>query len=78
MAYIPTETKVTTVSLTAQIWATSIVAIRTFSAWRRAANTKKALAELSPDRLQDIGHVESPQPVLTIKPGLMANLMSMR
>ncbi|MBY5560034.1 DUF1127 domain-containing protein [Rhizobium leguminosarum] len=47
-------------------------------AWRRAVARRKALAELTPDQLRDIGHPQDNRPVLEIKAGLMTKLMSMR
>ncbi|MBP2445248.1 DUF1127 domain-containing protein [Rhizobium leguminosarum] len=52
-----------------------IVALR---AWRRTAARRKALANLTPDQLRDIGHPEIDRPVLEIEAGLMTKLMSMR
>lgn len=46
--------------------------------WRRAVARRKALADLTPDQLRDIGHPEVNRPALEIKAGLMTNLMSMR
>lgn len=47
-------------------------------AWRRAVVRRKALAELTPDQLRDIGYPQANRPVLEIKVGLMTKLMSMR
>ncbi|MCW1412442.1 DUF1127 domain-containing protein [Rhizobium sp. 1AS11] len=62
--------------------ATIVAALR---AWRRAVVGRKALAELTPDQLRDIGyprddigHPGDNRPVLEIKAGLMTKLMSMR
>ena len=62
--------------------ATIVAALR---AWRRVAVRRKALAELTPDQLRDIGypgddigHPQDNRPVLEIKAGLMTKLMSMR
>ncbi|QIO51223.1 DUF1127 domain-containing protein [Rhizobium leguminosarum bv. trifolii] len=62
--------------------ATIVAALR---AWRRAVVRRKALAELTPDQLRDIGyprddisHPRDNRPVLEIKAGLMTKLMSMR
>ncbi|MBY3065404.1 DUF1127 domain-containing protein [Rhizobium laguerreae] len=60
--------------------------------WQRSVARRKALADLTPDQLRDIGHprgdighprgdIGHPQinrPVLEIKAGLMTKLMSMR
>ena len=45
--------------------------------WRARA-TLRTIAELSPDQLNDIGRPEAPRPILDVKAGLIANLMSMR
>ncbi|CAN7439756.1 DUF1127 domain-containing protein [Rhizobium leguminosarum] len=62
--------------------ATVVAALR---AWQRAVVRRKALAELTPDQLrdigyprEDIGHPQDNRPVLEIKAGLMTELMSMR
>ncbi|UXN58631.1 hypothetical protein [Phyllobacterium zundukense] len=55
--------------------ATAIVALKT---WQRTAARRRAIANLTPDQLKDIGHAETPAPVLKVKAGLVANLMSMR
>ncbi|MBY5333272.1 DUF1127 domain-containing protein [Rhizobium leguminosarum] len=62
--------------------ATVVTALR---AWRRAVVRRKALTELTPDQLRDIGyprddigHPQDNRPVLEIKAGLMTELMSMR
>ena len=78
MTYVPTENEITNASTLARMLATLALLARALSAWRRAAHTRKALAELSPDQLRDIGQAENARPVLTVKPGLMANLMSLR
>jgi uncharacterized protein YjiS (DUF1127 family) len=48
------------------------------SGWRRTVARRRALADLTPDQLNDIGHPEAHRPVLDIKAGLITNLMSMR
>jgi hypothetical protein len=52
--------------------------IATFRGWRRTVARRRALADLTPDQLNDIGHPEVHRPVLNIKAGLITNLMSMR
>lgn len=47
-------------------------------AWQSSAFRRRAIADLLPDRLKDIGHAEAPAPVLEVKAGLITNLMSMR
>ncbi|NKL32609.1 DUF1127 domain-containing protein [Rhizobium leguminosarum bv. viciae] len=53
--------------------------------WQRSVARRKALADLTPDQLRDIGyprddigHPGVNRPVLEIKAGLMTKLMSMR
>ena len=48
------------------------------AAWQRAVASRKAIAELTPEQLQDIGQSEALRPTLEIKAGLVTNLMSMR
>jgi uncharacterized protein YjiS (DUF1127 family) len=55
--------------------ATMIAASR---GWRQTVARRRALADLTPDQLNDIGHPEAHRPVLNIKAGLITNLMSMR
>jgi hypothetical protein len=45
-------------------------------AWLR----RRAIADLTPDQLKDIGHPEAdaPKPTLDVEAGLITNLMSMR
>ncbi|BCH16916.1 hypothetical protein [Mesorhizobium sp. L-2-11] len=52
--------------------------IATFRGWRRTVARRGALADLTADQLNDIGHPEADRPVLNIKAGLITNLMSMR
>ncbi|MGR9421603.1 DUF1127 domain-containing protein [Rhizobium leguminosarum] len=53
--------------------------------WQRSVARRKALADMTPDQLRDIGHPRDDighprvnRPVLEIKAGLMTKLMSMR
>lgn len=55
--------------------ATAIVAIKT---WQRTASRRRAIADLSPHQLRDIGYVEVPGAVIEVQAGLVSNLMSMR
>ncbi|RWM70648.1 MAG: DUF1127 domain-containing protein [Mesorhizobium sp.] len=52
--------------------------IAAFRGWRRTVARRRALADLTPDQLDDIGHPEAHRPALDIKAGLITNLMSMR
>ncbi len=54
---------------------TTVAALRT---WRLTVSRRRAIADLPPELLKDIGHAETPAPVLGVKPGLVTNLMSMR
>ncbi|RWK59225.1 DUF1127 domain-containing protein [Mesorhizobium sp.] len=52
--------------------------IASFRGWRRTVARRRALADLTPDQLDDIGHPEAHRPALDIKAGLITKLMSMR
>ena len=52
--------------------------IAAFRGWRRTVARRRALADLTADQLNDIGHPEDDRPVLNIHAGLITNLMSMR
>ncbi|RWI72159.1 MAG: hypothetical protein EOR19_23610 [Mesorhizobium sp.] len=52
--------------------------VAVFTAWRRTFARRRAIANLTPDQLRDIGQPEAPRPTLDIKAGLITNLMSMR
>lgn len=52
--------------------------IEAFRRWRRTVAGRRALADLTPDQLKDIGHPEAHRPALDNKAGLITNLMSMR
>ncbi|MDX8525777.1 DUF1127 domain-containing protein [Mesorhizobium sp. MSK_1335] len=53
-------------------------AVAAFTAWRRAVAGRRALADLTPDQLRDIGCTESPRPTFFVRVGLITDLMSMR
>jgi uncharacterized protein YjiS (DUF1127 family) len=55
-------------------------AVAAFTAWRRAVAGRRALADLTPDQLKDIGCQEVPRPTFFVRVGvgLMTDLMSMR
>ena len=55
-------------------------AVAAFTAWRRAVTARRALADLTPDQLKDIGYPEAPRPAffVSVGVGLMTDLMSMR
>ncbi|MFC0009304.1 DUF1127 domain-containing protein [Devosia nitrariae] len=57
---------------------TTATAIATLKTWQRTVSTRRAIADLTPDQLRDIGHPEAPVPVLEVRAGLITNLMSMR
>jgi uncharacterized protein YjiS (DUF1127 family) len=52
--------------------------IAAFRLRRRTRATRRAIADLTPDQLNDIGQPEAPRPMLDVKAGVMTNLMSMR
>ncbi|WP_292672072.1 DUF1127 domain-containing protein [Mesorhizobium sp.] len=50
-----------------------------FRTWRENVARRRALADLTPDQLKDIGHPEAHEPVLdVVKAAQTTNLMSMR
>ncbi|AZO70075.1 MAG: DUF1127 domain-containing protein [Mesorhizobium sp.] len=53
-------------------------AVAAFTAWRRSIAGRRALAELTPDQLKDIGCPESSRPTFFVRVGLITDLMSMR
>jgi uncharacterized protein YjiS (DUF1127 family) len=77
MAYIPAGSTEINEARRPQILSLTDAA-KSLSSWCRAIATSKELARLTPEQLRDIGYVESPKPTLSVKPGLMSHLMSMR
>jgi hypothetical protein len=57
---------------------TTATAIAALKIWQRAVSRRRAIADLTPDQLRDVGHAETPAPVLEVKAGLITNLISMR
>lgn len=57
---------------------TTAAAVAACKAWQRTVSTRRAIADLPPERLKDIGHAETPVPVLEVKAGLITTLLSMR
>jgi hypothetical protein len=55
--------------------ATAIAALTT---WQRAVSRRRAIADLPPEQLEDIGHAQPPAPVLEVKAGLITILKSLR
>ncbi|WP_292471613.1 DUF1127 domain-containing protein [Mesorhizobium sp.] len=53
-------------------------AVAAFTAWRRTIAGRRALADLTPDQLRDIGYSEAPRPTFFVRVGLITDLMSMR
>ncbi|AZN98941.1 DUF1127 domain-containing protein [Mesorhizobium sp. M9A.F.Ca.ET.002.03.1.2] len=51
------------------------ILIVTFRGWRRNVARRRALADLTPHQLKDIGHPEAQD---VVKAALITNLMSMR
>jgi hypothetical protein len=78
----PTETRVdrhsSTVRLLGLVLKTTATAIAALKAWQRTVSRRRAIVNLTPDRLRDIGHAEPPAPVFEVKAGLITNLISMR
>ncbi|TPM42935.1 hypothetical protein FJ964_22430 [Mesorhizobium sp. B2-3-2] len=63
------------VRLSRSVLKTTVAALKT---WQLSVSRRRAIADLSPELLRDIGHGEAPVPVVEVKPGLVTNLMSMR
>jgi hypothetical protein len=55
--------------------ATAVVILKT---WQRAILRRRAIADLPPEQLEDIGHAGPPAPVLEVKAGLITILKSLR
>ncbi|RVD58720.1 DUF1127 domain-containing protein [Mesorhizobium sp. M2D.F.Ca.ET.185.01.1.1] len=53
-------------------------AVAAFVAWRRTIAGRRALADLTPHELRDIGCPELSAPKFVVRVGLMTDLMSMR
>ncbi|RWA70685.1 DUF1127 domain-containing protein [Mesorhizobium sp. M1C.F.Ca.ET.193.01.1.1] len=55
-------------------------AVSAFTAWRRSIAGRRAIRDMTPDQLKDIGCQEVPRPTVVIRVGvgLMTDLMSMR
>ena len=55
-------------------------AVAAFTAWRRAVAGRRAIRDMTPDQLKDIGYPEpsAPKVVVRVGVGLMTDLMSMR
>jgi uncharacterized protein YjiS (DUF1127 family) len=52
--------------------------IQAFRRWRRTVAGRRAIADMTPHELKDIGHPGVPIPKLDVKAGLITYLMSMR
>lgn len=79
MAHMQTSVDLaSTVRLFGPVLKTTAGAIATLKTWRRTVSRRRAIADLTPDQLRDIGRAEVPMPVLEVKAGLITNLMSMR
>ncbi|MFB9980320.1 DUF1127 domain-containing protein [Mesorhizobium kowhaii] len=52
--------------------------VAAFTAWQRTIAARRAIKDLTPDQLKDIGYPESPAPKFIVRVGLMTDLMSMR
>jgi hypothetical protein len=73
-----TETYPSTVRLLGFVLKATATAIAAFKTWQRTDRRRRAIADLSPDQLRDIGHAETPAPALEDKAGLTTTLLSMR
>ncbi|RWM89107.1 MAG: hypothetical protein EOR84_25020 [Mesorhizobium sp.] len=73
-----TQTRVDRHRLLGLVLKTTATAITALKTWQRTVSRRRAIAEMTPDRLRDIGHSEAPAPVLEVKAGLVTNLISMR
>ena len=45
---------------------------------RRTATRRRAIADLAPEQLKDIGYAEAPRPLLEVEAGLITDLMEWR
>ncbi|MFD2055165.1 DUF1127 domain-containing protein [Mesorhizobium calcicola] len=61
--------------VTPKSMATVVAAV---TAWQRTIAARRAIKDLTPDQLKDIGCPESPAPKFIVRVGLMTDLMSMR
>ncbi|CDX62685.1 conserved hypothetical protein [Mesorhizobium plurifarium] len=52
--------------------------IHAFTAWRKAVAGRRALADLTPYELKDIGCADVLGPTFSVRVGLITDLMSMR
>jgi len=57
---------------------TTAAAIAALKAWHQTVTRRRAIADLPPEQLRDIGHAEASAPMLEVKAGLVTNLKSMR
>jgi hypothetical protein len=57
---------------------TTATAVAALETWQWTVSRRRAIQDLTPDQLRDIGHAEAPAPVLEVKAGLITNLISMR
>jgi uncharacterized protein YjiS (DUF1127 family) len=60
------------------LFESAVAIIEALKARWQAATTRRALAELTSDQLDDVGYPPPNRPTLEIKAGTMTNLMSMR
>lgn len=77
-----TETRVRRHPSTSRLFGFAVnateTAIAAFTTWQRAVSRCRKIADLTPDRLRDIGHAEPPAPMLEVKAGLITTLESLR
>ncbi|WP_292324754.1 DUF1127 domain-containing protein [Mesorhizobium sp.] len=53
-------------------------AVAAFTAWRRSIAGRRAIRDMTPDQLKDIGCPEPSRPTSFVRVGLITDLMSMR
>jgi hypothetical protein len=77
-----TETRirlhVSRVRLSGLMLKTAATAAAALKTWQRIISRRRAIADLPPEQLEDIGHAAPPAPVLEVKAGLITILKSLR
>lgn len=74
------ETRASKHRLLAAASKSAATAVAAFTAWRRSIAGRRAIRDMTPDQLKDIGCPEPLAPTFVVKVGvgLMTDLMSMR
>ncbi|RUT96333.1 DUF1127 domain-containing protein [Mesorhizobium sp. USDA-HM6] len=73
-----TETRTSKHRLIASASKGMATAAAAFMAWRRTIAGRRAIRDMTPDQLKDIGYPQQPPPTFFVRAGLMTDLMSMR